>query len=218
MPLPLEKHPSVFTAPFDVVAVAASLGGLGALGKLLSALPTRFPAPIIVVQHLSPLYRSHLDELLGQRSALPVKWAQHGELIRPGHVYLAPSNHHLVVSAHHTLLLSQSPPVNYSRPAADPLFHSIATHYRQRAIGVILTGGGSDGALGIQAIKLNGGRVLVQDRASAEKFEMPEAAIRTGCVDFILPLATIAPALISLVMVPGAAALLRVPRVTTATG
>lgn len=216
MPLPLEKRPSGFTAPFDVVAVAASLGGLGALGKILSALPTRFPAPIIVVQHLSALYPSHLDELLEQRSTLPVKWAQHGELVRPGHVYLAPRDHHLVVSGHHTLHLSQAPHVNYSRPAADPLFYSIATHYCQRAIGVVLTGGGSDGALGVQAIKMNGGRVLVQDQATAEKFEMPEAAIRTGCVDFILPLATIAPTLISLVMVPGAAALLHVPRATAA--
>jgi two-component system chemotaxis response regulator CheB len=210
MPAPLEDRPRVVRSPFDVVAIAASLGGLRALSQVLSELPASFPAPIIVVQHLSSLYPSHLDELLAAHTRLSVKWAQHGELVRPGHVYLAPPNHHLAVSGRYTLRLSQSPQVNYSRPAADPLFLSIATHYRQRALGVILTGGGSDGALGAQAIKQNGGYVLAQDQASAEKFDMPEAAILTGCVDLILPLSSIASTLVSLVMVPGAAELLRV--------
>lgn len=206
----LDIQPRVVRSPFDVVVVAASLGGLHALGQLLAALPQCFPAAILVVQHLSAQYPSHLDELLSQRSALPVHWAQHGELIRPRQVYLAPHNHHLVVSPMYTLHLSQTPPVRYSRPAADLLFQSAAARYRQRAIGVVLTGGGSDGALGVQAIKRNGGRVLAQDDSSSERFDMPEAAIRTGCVDFVLPLSSIAPALISLVMVPEAAALPRV--------
>lgn len=211
MPQPVETLPNVFRSPFEVVTLATSLGGLYALRQVLSGLPARFPAPILVVQHLSAIYPSHLVELLEGYTRLGVQWAQHGEHARPGQVYLAPPKHHLLLGTHHTLHLSEAPPVHYSRPAADPLFQSAAAHYRERAIGVVLTGGGCDGAQGIQAIKRCGGRVLVQEPTSAERSDMPDAAIRTGCVDFILPLSTLAPALISLVMVPGAASLLRVP-------
>ena len=216
MPTSRETIPQRFSCPFDVVVLAASLGGMRALRQILSALPERFPAPIIVVQHLSSTYPSHLADLLRPHTALPVSWAQQGERIRPGHIYLAPAKHHLLVSAHHTFRLSEASPVQYVRPAADVLLQSVATLYRERAIGVILTGGGHDGALGVQAIKRNGGRVLAQNKATAEKFDMPDAAIHTGCVDFVLPLSTLAPALVSLVMVPGAAALLRVPYATAA--
>lgn len=216
MPTPRETIPQRFSSPFDVVVLAASLGGLRALRQILSALPARFPAPIIAVQHLSATYPSHLVDLLRPHTALPVSWAQHGERIQPGHIYLAPTKHHLLVSAHHTLRLSEASPVQFVRPAADVLLQSVAALYRERAIGVILTGGGRDGALGIQAIKRNGGRVLAQNKATAEKFDMPDAAIHTGCVDFVLPLSTLAPALVSLVMVPRVAALLRVPHATAA--
>ena len=110
----------------------------------------------------------------------------------------------------------QTPPVQFVRPSANLLLESVAAHYGERAIGVILTGGGSDGARGVQAIKYHGGRVLAQDQTTSEKFDMPAAAILTGCVDFVLPLDTLAPALVSLVMVPGAAGLLRVPVSATA--
>lgn len=218
MALLLDHRSREARSPFEVVVLAASVGGLHALGQILTALPPRFPAAVLVVQHLSAHFPSHLDALLGKRSTLPVQWAQHGKLVRPGQVYLAPRNYHLVLSAYHTLRLSQEPLVHYSHPAADPLLYAVASHSRQRAIGVILTGGGSDGALGILALKRGGGRVLVQDPATAENAAMPEAAIRTGCVDFVLPLSTLAPALVSLVMVPGAAALLHVPRGAAAAG
>src|SRR5262249_52542524 len=153
--------------PFEVVTLATSLGGLYALRQVLSGLPERFPAPILVVQHLSAVYPSHLVELLEGYTRLGVQWARHGEYARPGQISLAPSKHHLLLSAHHTLRLSEAPPVHYSRPAADPLFQSAAAHCRERTLGVVLTGGGCDGARGALAIKLCGGRVLVQEPAHA---------------------------------------------------
>jgi two-component system chemotaxis response regulator CheB len=191
-----------------VVAIAASLGGLDALSRLLGALPPDFPVPVLVVQHLSARFPSHLVELLSRRCALAVTWAQPGQLLRPGVVYVAPPDRHLVVGVARMVRLSEAPHVQFVRPSADLLFESVAGAYRERAIAVVLTGTRSDGARGVGAIKRAGGRVLAQDEASSRAFGMPRAAIATGCVDFVLPLPTIAPALVALAMVPGAAALL----------
>lgn len=193
---------------FDVVAMAASLGGLDALTQVLGALPPNFPAPILVVQHLSARYPSHLVELLARRCALPVVWAGPAQLLRPGAVYVAPPDHHLHVGRSSMAWLSQRPPIQFVRPSADVLFESVAVAYRERAIAVVLTGTRSDGACGVRAIKRAGGRVLTQDAATSAAFSMPQAAITTGCVDFVLPLPTIAPALVALTMVPGAERLL----------
>lgn len=197
---------------FDIVAIATSLGGLNALTAVLPALPKSFPVPILVVQHLSARFPSRLVELLSRRSALPVTWARTGERLRRGMVYIAPPDQHLLVGIAHSALLSSSPHVQFVRPSADVLFQSVAATYRERAIAVMLTGSRRDGAAGVLAIKRAGGRVLAQDAATSTAFGMPQAAIATGCVDFVLPLRTIAPALVALTMVPGAAAFLRVPR------
>jgi two-component system, chemotaxis family, protein-glutamate methylesterase/glutaminase len=197
--------------PFDVVAMTASLGGLDALSRVLGALPPDFPLPILVVQHLSSRSPSHLVELLSRRCALPVTWAQPGRLLRPGVVYIAPPDRHLLVGIARSVRLSERPHVQFVRPSADVLFESVAASYRERAIAVVLTGSRSDGARGARAIKRAGGRVLAQDEATCAAFGMPEAAIATGSVDFVLPLLTIAPALVALTMAPGAAALLDRP-------
>lgn len=196
---------------FDIVAIATSLGGLNALTEVLPALPKSFPVPILVVQHLSARFPSHLVEILNRRSALPVTWARTGEQLRHGTVYVAPPDQHLLIGIAHSALLSSSPHVQFARPSADVLFQSVAATYRERAIAVMLTGTRRDGAAGVLAIKRAGGRVLAQDAATSAAFGMPQAAIATGCVDFVLPLRTIAPALVALTMVPGAAAYLRVP-------
>ena len=187
-------------AAFDIIALAASAGGLTALSRVLAALPADFPAVIVVVQHLDPRHRSLMADILSRRTPLRVKQAEEGEQISPATVYIAPPNRHLLVNPDGTLSLSQSELVHFLRPSADLLFESVAASYRERAIAVVLTGTGSDGAMGVQAIKKMGGTVIAQDEESAEFFGMPSAAIHSGSVDFVLPLDEIPTALVTLVI------------------
>jgi two-component system chemotaxis response regulator CheB len=187
-------------AAYDVVALAASLGGLKVISQILSALPPDFPAAITVVQHLHPLYPSLMADILSRRTPLTVKQASAGDQLRSGTVYIAPPNHHLLVNPDGILFLSQSERVNFVRPCADLLFESVATTFKERAIAVVLTGRGCDGARGVQAIRKMGGMVLAQDEATCASFSMPSFAIDTGSVDLILPLNQIAFALETLVM------------------
>jgi len=186
-------------AAFDVVALASSAGGIAALSEILGSLPGDFPAAIVVVQHLDPRHRSLMADILRRRTALNVAQAAEGDYIRAGTVYIAPPDRHLLVNANGTLSLSYSELVHFVRPSADLLFESVAASYRKRAIAVVLTGTGSDGSMGIGAIKKMGGTVVAQDQASAEFSGMPGAAIRSGNADFVLPLDEIAPALVTLV-------------------
>ena len=185
---------------FDIVALAASAGGLTALIEVLGNLPADFKAAIVVVQHLDPRHPSLMAEILSRRTPLKVIQAEEGDKLIPGTVYIAPPNNHLLVNSNSTASLSQSEMVHFLRPSADLLFESVAASYQERAIAVVLTGTGSDGAMGVEAIQKMGGTVIVQDDKSAEFPGMPSAAIKTGNVDFILPLAEIASALMTLVM------------------
>jgi two-component system, chemotaxis family, protein-glutamate methylesterase/glutaminase len=184
---------------FEIVAVAASAGGLNALSLLVGALPREFPAALLIVQHLDPRHRSLIADILSRRTRLRVKQAEDGEPVEPGAVYIAPPDHHLLVNGDRTLSLTHTELVHFVRPSADLLFESVAASYKDRAIGVVLSGSGSDGAMGVQAIKKMGGTVLAQDKGTAEFFGMPGAAAETGCVDFALPLQEMAPALVALV-------------------
>jgi two-component system chemotaxis response regulator CheB len=195
-----DSSPEFPDAAFDVVAVAASAGGLNALTQVLSALPADFPAALVIVQHLDPRHRSLMADIISRRTLLRVKQAEEGDRLAPGTVYMAPPDRHLLVNPDNTLSLTQSELVSFVRPSADLLFESVAASHRERAIAVVLTGTGSDGATGVQAIKKLGGTVIAQDEKSAEFFGMPGAAVRTGSVDFILPLAEIPSALVTLVM------------------
>ncbi|HCQ22004.1 MAG: chemotaxis protein [Aphanizomenon flos-aquae LD13] len=185
---------------FDIVALAASAGGLTALIEVLSNLPINFRVPIVVVQHLDPRHPSLMAEILGRRTPLKVIQAKQGDQLIPGVVYIAPPNNHLLVNSDGTASLSQSEMVHFLRPSADLLFESVAASYKERTIAVVLTGTGSDGAMGVEAIKKMGGTVIVQDDKSAEFAGMPSSAIKTGDVDFVLPLAEISSALVTLVM------------------
>ena len=197
-PSAAESVPRV-RAAFDVVAVAASAGGLTALSEVLSGLPAEFQAAIVVVQHLDPRHRSLMADILSRRTSLKVKQAEEGDRLIPATVFIAPPNRHLLVNPDGTLSLTLSELVHFVRPSADLLFESVAASYRERAIGVVLSGSGSDGAMGVEAIKKMHGTVIAQDEQTAEFFGMPGAAIQTGSVDFILPLDEISSALVTLV-------------------
>ncbi len=184
---------------FEIVALASSAGGLKALTEVLGGLPADFPAALVVVQHLAPRHRSLMAEILGRRSPLAVRQATDTDRLRPGCVFIAPPDRHLLVNADGSLSLTRTELVHFSRPSADLLLESVAAGYRSRAIGVILSGSGMDGAMGAKAIKKTGGTLIVQDPATAEFSGMPGAAQATGLADFILPLEEIAGALRTLV-------------------
>jgi two-component system, chemotaxis family, protein-glutamate methylesterase/glutaminase len=186
--------------PFEVVALAASAGGLGALSEVLAPLPADFRAAIVLVQHLDPNHRSMMAEILGRRTSLRVRQAADGDAIGPGGVWVAPPAFHMLVNGDGTLSLTRTELVHFVRPSADLMFDSMAAGYRERSIAVVLTGTGVDGEMGVRAVKEVGGMVIAQDKATSEYFGMPGAAIKTGCVDLILPLPEIAPTLIKLVM------------------
>ncbi len=185
--------------PYGIVAIAASAGGITALGRVLGGLPPGFPIPVVVVQHLDPRHKTIIAEVLGRRAKLPVVLATEGERAEPGRIYIAPPNHHLLVEPEGVLVLSSSELVHFLRPSADLLFESVAGAYGPRAIACVLTGTGSDGAMGASAVKSRGGTVIAQDPELAEFKGMPEAVIAVGAVDFVLPLDEIAPVIRGLV-------------------
>lgn len=178
---------------FDAVVIGVSAGGLGALETILPALDASFSMPVLVVQHLSPGHDSYLATHLDARCALAVKEAEDKEPLRPGTVYIAPPNYHLMVEASRTLALSVEERVNFSRPSVDVLFDTAAEVFCDKLVGVILTGANSDGAKGLAKIKQFGGLTLVQDPGTAVADAMPNAAIQALCVDHVLPLEQIGP-------------------------
>ncbi len=198
---------------FDIVAIAASAGGLDSLLAVLEQLPGDFPAAVLVVLHRRPEHWQLLGDILWRRTALRVRFAEHGERPRAGGIYLVRPEQQLLVTPFHRLRIAAPKPGAWPlrRGTADPLFISVAEAYGERAIGVVLSGYSEDGARGVAAIKQRGGRVLVEDPRDALAAPMPAAALRTGCSDFALPRRSLGHALICLTMAPGAAALLRVP-------
>jgi len=172
---------------FDVVAVGASAGGFHAIAELLGPLPANFTGSILVVQHLDPARKSLLADLLLRHTALHVKQAEHGEIMLPGVVYIAPPDEHMLAGPG-KIQLAHTHLVRFSRPSIDLLFESVAGMYGSRSVGVILSGTLKDGSAGIRAIKEAGGVTLAQDPADAEFKSMPAAAVATGCVDYTLPL------------------------------
>lgn len=181
-----------------VVGIAASAGGLTALSEVLAALPAEFPGALLVVQHLDPHHKSWLAEILRRRCRLEIREARAGDRLAPGTVYLATPDRHLLVDAGGVLATSGSDRVRYVRPSADVLFAALAASFGRRAVAVVLTGTGRDGADGVLAVKGAGGTVIVQEAGSSEFSGMPSAAIASGAADRVLPLAAIAPALVAL--------------------
>jgi len=180
------------------VVIGTSAGGLSAVAALLDGLPSAFPVPVVLVLHLSPDRPSLLVEVLARRTRLRVQWAVDGGRLDAGTVHVAPPNHHVVFKADGTLLLVQSPRIHYSRPSVDMLFASAAQAFGSRTLAIILTGTGNDGSDGVPVVRRHGGVVIAQDEASSQVFGMPRSAIATGCVDRVLPLGEIGPALVQL--------------------
>ena len=181
-----------------IIAIGGSADGFKSLTTILQDLPPEFPAAVVITQHVRRGRKSLLPRLLARRCKLLVKEAAPYEALRPSVVYLAPSDHHLVVEDNH-LNVTAGPPVNFSRPSIDVTFQSVAARCGSRAIGVVLSGGGRDGAKGLRAIKDAGGISIVQDPADARVTAMPLSALAADHVDFMLPISKIGPTLVRLV-------------------
>lgn len=184
---------------FDVVVVASSAGGVHALSTLVSGLPRAFPAAIVVAQHVAPHKKSYMPEILSRRTDLSVMHARNNQKIRRGDILIAPPDCNMTISSRKTIVIEKTDAPKFAKPSADLLFKSAAEVYENRVIAVVLTGTGTDGSKGIEFIKESGGLVIIESINSAEFAGMPQAASRTGHVDFELPLADIANALVGLV-------------------
>jgi two-component system chemotaxis response regulator CheB len=187
--------------PYEIVVVGCSLGGMHALEIILNGMPRNFPVPIAVVQHRHRASNETLPTHFRRFSRLPVVDVEDKQWIRPGTVYLAPANYHLLVERGE-FSLSVDEAVRYSRPSIDVLFQSAADAYGERVIAVVLTGANDDGARGVQRVKSRGGLVIVQDPETAEAPRMPRAAIAAVAVDRILRLDDIASYLVERCAVP----------------
>lgn len=177
-----------------IVAVGASTGGTEAIRALLMPMPADAPA-ILIAQHMPEGFTRPFAERLNGLCAMTVKEAEHGELVQPGHAYIAPGHSHLSIAGagrFYRIVLDRNPPVNRHRPAVDVLFNAVAKVAGEAAVGVILTGMGADGAQGLLAMKRAGALTLAQDEASCVVFGMPKVAIELGAANEILPLGDIA--------------------------
>ena len=189
-----ERPPSPVT-----IVLAASAGGLRALSEILECLPRDFPAAVLIVQHRASRPQRALDRILTRHSALPVAEALEGEAIQAGRVYLAPPDFHLELRPDLTLAFTDGRLIQHLRSSANPLLASASATLGNHLIAVVLTGSGRDAAEGVQAVKAAGGTVIAQTPETSEYAGMPRAAIESGAVDMILPLAEIGPALVRMV-------------------
>ena len=182
----------------DLVVVGASAGGVDALQTLVAGLAPEFPAAVLVVVHVSSSAPSVLPQILARRGALPAKFAEDNEVLQRGQIYVAPADHHLLVSGTRARV-TRGPRENGHRPAIDPLFRSAARAAGRRAIGVVLSGMLDDGAAGLRFLKDHGGAAVVQAPADAQFTGMPAAAIRVAFPDRVVPLAEMGQVLSELV-------------------
>ena len=180
----------------DIVAIGVSTGGPNALAQIIPKLPANLRVPVVLVQHMPPMFTSALAESLGRKSALTIYEATDGQEIKPGCVYIAPGGRHMRLEKTPSGVLfakiTDDPPENNCRPAVDYLFRSVAKLFGSSALGVILTGMGADGVKGLAEMKAAGARSFAQDEASCVVYGMPMEAVKAGVVDVVLPLDRIA--------------------------
>ena len=179
----------------DLLVIGASTGGPNALAEIFSALPADLPVPILVVQHMPPMFTQMLAERLTKQSHFPTAEATSGIELTPGNALVAPGDYHLVVTregARVCTKIHQEPHENACRPAVDPLFRSVASIYGKNTLAVVLTGMGQDGLRGCEAIRAQGGQILAQDEATSVVWGMPGFVARAGLADRVLPLPMIA--------------------------
>jgi two-component system, chemotaxis family, protein-glutamate methylesterase/glutaminase len=173
---------------YELVVIGASWGGLRAVGAVLEGLGDAPGAAIVVGQHRGPTGGERLAPLLQRNTTLSVREAEDKDRLEPGTVYLAPPDYHTLIEADGSIALSTEAHVRHARPSIDVLFRSAAEAYRERCVGVVLTGANEDGAEGLALIKQLGGVAVVQDPRTAERREMPSAAIEATEADVVLPL------------------------------
>jgi two-component system, chemotaxis family, protein-glutamate methylesterase/glutaminase len=179
--------PRPAAVPVRAVGIGASTGGPPVLQAILAALPRDFPVPLLIVQHMAAGFVTGFAEWLRLTSGVTVCLARHGELLLPGHAYLAPDGFHLAVTAAGTMALQQTPPENGLRPSVSTLFRSMAEVFGAQAIGVLLTGMGGDGAEGLRLMREKGAVTIVQDRESSVVHGMPGEALKLGAAIYTLP-------------------------------
>ena len=192
----------------SVIVIGGSLGGYPALLELLEPLPADLPVPVLIAQHIAA--PSRLPETLSRRTPLRVSWAENFQTLRPGHVYIAPPRHHLLISGRGRARAQHGDKVNFACPAMDPLFYSAARHYGSEVIAVTLSGRLHDGVEGARAVSRAGGIVIAQDLDSCLEPEIPTATIAATHTPLVLPPTSIGHAIVALTMVRGAEALLGV--------
>jgi two-component system chemotaxis response regulator CheB len=206
--------PGIPRRPIEVVGIGISTGGPNALGVLLPALPADLRVPIVIAQHIPPLFSALMAERLAATSRIAVREAKDGEPLQPGTAYIAPGDFHMSVvgvvgrNGGYRISLSKGPPENSCRPAVDVLFRSLAEQVGAAALGIMMTGMGQDGLAGSRLLHAAGGRLLAQDEASSVVWGMPGFVVRAGLVEQVLPLEHLAGALVTRVSPgkPGAAA------------
>jgi two-component system chemotaxis response regulator CheB len=173
---------------YELVVIGASWGGLRALGMVLDGLGDAATASVVIGQHRGPEGGERLGPLLQRHTRLPVREAEDKDRLTPGTVYLAPPDYHTLIEADGSIALSTEAAVRHARPSIDVLFRSAAEAYRERCVGVVLTGANDDGARGLARIKQLGGVAVVQEPGTAERREMPAAALAATDADAVLPL------------------------------
>jgi len=179
----------------QMIGIAASTGGPGALACILRALPADWPIPILIVQHVSRAFVTGLAEWLNSQTPLQVALASHGSVARPGSALVAPDDYHLQVTTTGIVELCREPPYRGLRPSANYLFRSLATAFGPRSVGIILTGMGDDGAEGLQALRAAGGLTIAQDEKSCVVYGMPRQAVALGAAEHVLSPDEIVPTL-----------------------
>ncbi len=200
----LPKTP-VIRSKSEIVGIGISTGGPNALTKMIPMLPANFKAPVLIVQHMPPMFTASLANSLNNKAALDVKEAEDGDVIEPGKVLIAPGGKQMKIVAGadgltRKIKITDDPPENSCKPSVDYLFRSIAQHYVGRSTGVIMTGMGSDGSKGLAQMKKNGSVVIAQDEESCTVFGMPKEPIETGVADVIAPLDRIADEIVKTVI------------------
>lgn len=182
--------------PIDIVAIGTSTGGPNALAELIPQFPGTFPVPIVIVQHMPPMFTRQLAERLNGLTPLLVNEAQEGKKLAAGQIWIAPGDYHMNVARRESdvvLTMNQRPPEQGCRPAVDVLFRSVAAAFGPHVLAVVLTGMGTDGSRGAQAIRAAGGEVIVQDEATSVIWGMPGSVVAAGQADRICPLPLIGP-------------------------
>ncbi len=189
----------------EILAIGISTGGPKALMEVVPFLPAALPVPVLIVQHMPPIFTQALADSLAKKSKVKVREAAEGDILEAGTVYIAPGGLHMRVKSRDaagriSLEITDDPPVNHCKPSVDYCFKSLTKYFERKVLAVIMTGMGNDGTTGLRLLKRSGAEVIAQDQATSVVFGMPAEAIKAGVVDQVLPLNRIAARINEIVM------------------